>query len=396
LLTAYELSESVEQLGVVPEAEGGFRQNYLKLNEEFGLEWVTAGDSRVCERCQARAGDVYTPEEIRSGKGEKPPLHPNCRCKLVPLGAIYSSEEVKDKLADHEPDVDDQAIGKLPQDRDFDDIETGVSKWDERNRPLDKRSFMSSIDRNDDELLDPVTDDAGDLSVEKIKEVSDEAAEDFVDNKKLRVRVPPEKLDSIIDDGRLKTQFDVDSSQGSYAPHTRKMAEKVMFNKPDDMPTDKRPVYGYIKETDIKDDGSSNDLLTQYGDAKIELEEEVKSRTTFTNGDTLTKNAFDIASDQARLNINPNPINNPDRTSFSTNDISESLLPQKLRKIKGETDDVTGSDLGSARYAEAQVHDGVELSDFKKISLPESELDEDQLERLRQAADENEFELILE
>jgi len=46
------------------------------------VEWSTAGHG-VCERCQELEGQVYTIEEAR--KSHHPPLHPNCRCALIPV-----------------------------------------------------------------------------------------------------------------------------------------------------------------------------------------------------------------------------------------------------------------------------------------------------------------------
>jgi len=50
--------------------------------EEVSLqaEWLTAGDTRVCYRCQARAGSRLSIAEARG----LIPLHPNCRCIWIP------------------------------------------------------------------------------------------------------------------------------------------------------------------------------------------------------------------------------------------------------------------------------------------------------------------------
>ncbi len=41
-------------------------------------QWLTAADERVCPICGPRDGNVYP------ASAEKPPLHPNCRCTLIP------------------------------------------------------------------------------------------------------------------------------------------------------------------------------------------------------------------------------------------------------------------------------------------------------------------------
>lgn len=43
-------------------------------------EWLTAGDNRVCTRCQSRAGSRLSIAEARG----LIPLHPNCRCIWIP------------------------------------------------------------------------------------------------------------------------------------------------------------------------------------------------------------------------------------------------------------------------------------------------------------------------
>lgn len=54
-------------------------------------EWTTAGDSRVCEQCASREGQVLTIAEARG----MIPLHPNCRCIWLP----YNSEVVARRSA---------------------------------------------------------------------------------------------------------------------------------------------------------------------------------------------------------------------------------------------------------------------------------------------------------
>jgi SPP1 gp7 family putative phage head morphogenesis protein len=44
------------------------------------VEWLTAGDSRVCPKCAANNGKVYTLQEAQGVL----PLHPNCRCAWIP------------------------------------------------------------------------------------------------------------------------------------------------------------------------------------------------------------------------------------------------------------------------------------------------------------------------
>tara|TARA_Y100000034_G_C6879363_1_gene402664 strand:- start:311 stop:1885 length:1575 start_codon:yes stop_codon:yes gene_type:complete len=44
-------------------------------------EWLTAGDNRVCPRCEGMEGQVFKLDEIEP----LIPLHPNCRCVAIPI-----------------------------------------------------------------------------------------------------------------------------------------------------------------------------------------------------------------------------------------------------------------------------------------------------------------------
>jgi len=45
------------------------------------LEWLTAGDGRVCPICGPLNGKVFS---VKS-RHERPPIHPNCRCTIIPV-----------------------------------------------------------------------------------------------------------------------------------------------------------------------------------------------------------------------------------------------------------------------------------------------------------------------
>lgn len=62
-------------------------EGQLDALEELGIdeieamvEWATAGDARVCQRCEVLEGEVFSIEDARG----MIPLHPNCRCAWIP------------------------------------------------------------------------------------------------------------------------------------------------------------------------------------------------------------------------------------------------------------------------------------------------------------------------
>ena len=91
---AQALNEDVDSIGI-PRAELIARTEIIRAHaegqldaleamgvEEVGVmvEWSTAGDERVCEKCSDLEGVVLTIQEAHN----KIPRHPNCRCSFIP------------------------------------------------------------------------------------------------------------------------------------------------------------------------------------------------------------------------------------------------------------------------------------------------------------------------
>ena len=55
-------------------------KTYGDIGVEIIAEFVTAGDSRVCQQCQSLEGRLFTLDEAQA----LIPVHPNCRCIAVP------------------------------------------------------------------------------------------------------------------------------------------------------------------------------------------------------------------------------------------------------------------------------------------------------------------------
>lgn len=55
-----------------------------KPEPEALWQWVTAGDDDVCPECEEREGDLLTWQEAQA----QIPLHPNCRCSVIPASEI--------------------------------------------------------------------------------------------------------------------------------------------------------------------------------------------------------------------------------------------------------------------------------------------------------------------
>jgi SPP1 gp7 family putative phage head morphogenesis protein len=47
------------------------------------VRWVTRMDEKTCEECASLDGAEWTVGELESQGFMAPPIHPNCRCRLV-------------------------------------------------------------------------------------------------------------------------------------------------------------------------------------------------------------------------------------------------------------------------------------------------------------------------
>src|SRR5690606_41821198 len=60
------------------------------------------------------------------------------------------------------------------------------------------------------------------------------------------ISVSKHALHSILDSGRIKSQFETGTSRGALAPETRADVEHQFFGYPHDLPAKARPIYGYL------------------------------------------------------------------------------------------------------------------------------------------------------
>lgn len=68
----------VEELGTIVELDVDVSSS------EGEVEFVHAGDSRVCPRCESLGGTIFKTAGVIRGSVESPPIHGRCRCLLIP------------------------------------------------------------------------------------------------------------------------------------------------------------------------------------------------------------------------------------------------------------------------------------------------------------------------
>jgi hypothetical protein len=245
---------------------------------------------------------------------------------------------------------------------------------------------------------------------------ADEWLKKSLQNTEVRVSVHgDDTLNKILDDGRLKSQFESGGSRGMFDPNYRRAMEYSLFGiggNPDDdddettLSDQARPIYGFLSRAHdraYKDTTNAN-VTRQYGAIQMVLDKSVRTRTTFTGSDSLQ---IDWDTDESRFL--PSSINNPSLasvtpvspyyTGMGERTGSDDLY--KLARVARDTDispnvnnlrDAIGGD-----YIEAQVHGGVSVSDIVKVRIPRNEepytihVKDSTLARLKEAGIEVEY-----
>ena len=173
----------------------------------------------------------------------------------------------------------------------------------------------------------------------------------------IKVDVSPKTLSAILEDGRMKTAFEVPSSRagGNYANNQkdyleiRLEGETKRIGVPEATLPENRPVYGYLTKGDEFD-------AYKYGAITVTLKDDVKDRTTMTAYDSL----------DGRLT--PAPVSGALQGTLTDQQVWEASGPRTVDHLSGGNRPIS-----ETPYYETQVHGGVKLSDIASITLPPAE-----------------------
>lgn len=78
------------------------QEAYRQSNVVEGKEWLTAQDERTCPECEPMDGEETTVNGEFKGGISYPPLHPNCRCTIIPIVKNIQAEPAGPRNADKE------------------------------------------------------------------------------------------------------------------------------------------------------------------------------------------------------------------------------------------------------------------------------------------------------
>ena len=353
--------------------ESGVTAGYISADSV--KEWVAEPDA--CPICRELDGKIITwneewtfPEGVSAGTSNRmPPAHPNCRCAVVILPPDYAESiytpksggempEEAEEFTKHLAGQHDQSTHGRKKSVSYDtsgyEALVGKTGGDFQNaiRELGV-SFDAAIGSENRfayrSMPAPAEMESNFVSLDKnLKELTDKNP--------VSIMTEEEVLESILDDGKVKSVFEIDEDmKGKQYLEYRSAYEKVAFEYGIDTPPELRPVSGIVFPSEMNDK-LIDTFGTNYGSVQLVLKDDVKSRTTVTIGDSL--DTFQ----------RPTPIGGKVPRTFDL--ATTAQFSDKVRSKAGENYLTSESfwALGH-QYVEAQVHGGVKLSDIEKVVI---------------------------
>ncbi|WP_157181630.1 hypothetical protein [Nocardia testacea] len=206
--------------------------------------------------------------------------------------------------------------------------------------------------------------------------------------KSVAIRVRPDTLLAVLNDGRFKTRFETGKSAGGTKDDGRAQLERTWWGyDPERLPAHLRPVYGYVMVNGeyvastgpyglgwwerLEDSKwalgiGSSDMLSAYGEIQVVLKADIAQRTTFTVGDSWNYRESTFPSHM--LNPQPesfNALQPPLGSRPEPGGLYRSEFPLLTVDRQYQTPWFTSSD-----FVEAQIHGGVGVHDIDHVLLP--------------------------
>ncbi len=181
---------------------------------------------------------------------------------------------------------------------------------------------------------------------------AEERAREQLFDAEVTIRTPVDVVDDVAEEWRFKSQFETQTSRGTLDNEIRANGESELFSYPDYTSSEDRPIYGYMQR--MSGSGGWEGGVEQYGDVRWELKRDVRARTTFTQGDSLSLQRAPAPVDQPDFRALTPPYQFPDEAHARDRDI--------LQHEAGIWGDVN--------YVEAQIHGGVRVDDVAAVVFP--------------------------
>lgn len=344
-----------------------------------GWEWRSAMDPWVDTGCQSRNGQEYAADV------DFEPLHPRCRCWPAPLydapagtspsslvaepqlgtsvslpplkesprligselwdwideaaARGYSQAEIRAALSESASDfiTDDQIAGRIwraeqlakPLPPVGPNINARGLREVELGRSIEWKEWATEHGMSTDEYIEAAN--------ARLREILSEAD--------VYVQTPERALARILEQGSYKPVQETGATGAGMVTSKKKLAEYKQIRDTIEeklFGENQHPIYGYL-------DTAPTSGMRQYGDTAVKLKSSVRSRTTFTQNDSLDSNSahFDVRE-------SPSYIESP--TIHSVN--HDALQFQSFQALKDRS-----------IYVEAQIHDGLTIDDIESVTF---------------------------
>ena len=338
------------------ETLGASNWAYMKQMERYGYtekKYITALDEYVCPICRPLNGKVVSINENFSTtlktKGEKttmissshPPMHPNCRCTIITV-------KIKEKK---KPSNDEMQIV-------YESLNKAGKKWNKKNN-----EYIQDFDNKVREWIEGAR-FRGDVNeaIEKVKKISQKIVKEAYKKAKIFKAEWPETLLKILDDGRIKNQFETNSSSGLLDFEFRNDVESSLFSIPHTLHPKYKPKYGFwLPEFNRKKYGGLFMNLRQYGNYYIEFKSSIKKRSTLTFGDSLNDNYYIVP-----FNKDYQPPTAIPFMPYQPISYFKSVIDGKIKDV----DDLLTTGGVRYEYTEAQMFGNLTVKDIAKIYIP--------------------------
>lgn len=298
-------------------------------------------DKRTSKICREHNQKVILIDDIKIGVNA-PPLHPFCRSFLSDVleGWDYETEEELMTLVtentDNAVDVNTEKEYNIS---DKVELPTTLSNFKEYGDTWEK-SVVSK-----------------ELTVEQIELIGNKMSE-VINNSEYAIRVDSKILDTILDDGRFKNQFETKTSGGALNFDYRKKATKQLFGKGAIKDVKDYEKYGYLGTKDFIEDAHDY-KIQQYGNCIIHFDKKyLKNKVTYTLDDSLGQalNKVTVAGDSE----------NPRANGINKKHLKEWVpwFEKRRNKMLEISDFMKDTPI---RYIELQYHGELKIDFIKEI-----------------------------
>lgn len=378
-----DTSYSNAQRLIMTESARMDNQALLDRYKEMGatkLEFVATLDMKTSDICRAMDGTIIEIDNAKIGLNV-PPLHPYCRSVIAP---VIEDDEGSETRMYRDPETGKSKKGKLKTYKDYLEKVLGDKKAAQAlaSKQNDLISLVNAVSVITPEPVGKVTADKIDLkpnqelvnktdqynksylernNVENIEEFEKNIKQELsklLDENEFATRTSMEGLEKILEEGRIKSQFETDKSSTVIGKEFRAEVEETLYGYPRDLDPRLRPIYGYLTNSKNGFEFSRYNGALKYGNVSIILKKKgLSNRTTFTLGDSLDGTRYDYKV--------PTLYDQPSMQALSA---SRSLCDRYgtyTGKVGKDLYEVTNN----VSYLELQFHGGVSINNIEKVYI---------------------------